>query len=100
MILLQSLGNYSLLAHDFDGVPTPWGPPFNTICRILTTGKSQEVGLPRECHEHPSNCYAGQRAVETPETKVDVFKWSCQTESCYGKPRTVRARDNERDVLQ
>lgn len=61
---------------------------FNTICRILTTGKSQEVGLPGERHEHPSNCNAGQRAVETPEPRVDVFKWGCKTESCHTETKS------------
>lgn len=57
----------------------------HTICRILTTGESQEVGLPGECHEHASNSNAGQRTVETPEPSIDVFKRSCETESCREK---------------
>lgn len=47
----------------------------------LTAGKSQDVGLPGESHEHSSNCNARQRAVETPESKVDVLEWRRNTES-------------------
>lgn len=64
---------------DFDPGVTSY-PPTDTW--ILTAGECQEVGLPGERHEHPSNCNAGQRAVETPESKVDVLKRNRNTESC------------------
>lgn len=40
------------------------------------------MGLPGESQEHSSDCNAGQRAVETPESKVDVLKRLRNTESC------------------
>lgn len=90
---------FLLFVLDFD--PHSHEQPSPQVYEILTTGKGQEVGLPGERHEHSSNRNAGQRAVVTPESKVDVLKWSRKAERCWIRQEESEQRLEERqDALE